>query len=379
MRHLLEMPGPFIVAPEGFRRCSRCGAVKSTDEFPMKNKATGLRRVWCRDCCRAYGREHYKRNRETYLRKCWRRRQTERPRVKALIDAYLREHPCVDCGCSDITVLEFDHRDSAEKDLAVGELARYHAWPRVLHEIEKCDVRCANCHRRRTAQQMRWRKDPRRGALAPAEISSIGSVLTRASSTGRPIIEQLSIWNVGRVQRCYACGRWKPLHEFSFRNRKTGERHGYCRPCQAAYRRDHYRRNRSAYIRRAVAQVKQRREEQVRLLHEYLREHPCVDCGGSDVGVLEFDHADGVRKEMDIGLMLGRRSWRAILEEIAKCDVRCANCHRKRTAAQRGWKCRLSEGRGGYAKIVIRRGCVVVVTNEVPNLGTGVRFSSPAQ
>jgi hypothetical protein len=31
-------------------------------------------------------------------------------------------------------------------------------WSRVLLEIEKCDVRCANCHRRRTAQQYGWRK-----------------------------------------------------------------------------------------------------------------------------------------------------------------------------------------------------------------------------
>ena len=32
-----------------------------------------------------------------------------------------------------------------------------------------------------------------------------------------------------------------------------------------------------------------------------------------------------------------RYSWNAILVEIAKCDIRCANCHRRRTASQYGW------------------------------------------
>lgn len=357
MADLLEAPGPFVVVPAGYRHCSRCGTVKPVDEFPMKNKARGLRRVWCRDCCHAYGREHYRKNKPAYLAKADRRRAVERPRVRTLIDAYLREHPCLDCGCTEITVLEFDHRDPTEKELPVGELARWAEWPRVLREIEKCDVRCANCHRRRTAQQMHWRKDPERGALAAADIASLGPVLTRPSSTGRPVTEQLSVWDVGRLRRCYACGEWKPLHDFSFRKRRTGERQGYCRACQAAYRRDHYCRNRPAYIERAMAQVKQRREEQVRVLHEYLRTHPCVDCSETNIGLLEFDHVDSAAKEMDIGVMLGRRPWAKILDEIAKCDVRCANCHRKRTAAQQGWKCRLAEDRGRYGRLRLPRVC----------------------
>jgi len=33
-------------------------------------------------------------------------------------------------------VLEFDHRDPAQKELAVGELVRVAEWPRVLREIQ---------------------------------------------------------------------------------------------------------------------------------------------------------------------------------------------------------------------------------------------------
>jgi hypothetical protein len=72
---------------------------------------------------------------------------------------YLSVHPCVDCGESDPVVLEFDHRDATTKFRAVAQMieARY-AWSTILEEIEKCDVRCANCHRRKTSRQFGHRR-----------------------------------------------------------------------------------------------------------------------------------------------------------------------------------------------------------------------------
>lgn len=70
------------------------------------------------------------------------------------INEYLLAHPCVDCRESDIRCLEFDHRDPSTKVCAVSKMiSDQRAWPDILAEIEKCDVRCANCHRRRTAEQ----------------------------------------------------------------------------------------------------------------------------------------------------------------------------------------------------------------------------------
>jgi hypothetical protein len=66
---------------------------------------------------------------------------------------------------------------------------------------------------------------------------------------------------------------------------------------------------------------------------EYLLTHPCVDCGETDPVVLEFDH---LRDKLgNISAMYGH-AWRSILAEIAKCDVVCANCHRRRTARRVG-------------------------------------------
>jgi hypothetical protein len=127
-------------------------------EFSWTCEARGIRHVYCRDCMRSYMREHYLRNKETYIRhaKMNSARYTEINRRRCW--EYLSEHPCIDCGESDPMVLEFDHRERAHKRIAVSLLLRAGPWRNVLSEIRKCDVRCANCHRRRTAIQLSWSK-----------------------------------------------------------------------------------------------------------------------------------------------------------------------------------------------------------------------------
>ena len=140
------------------RRCSRCRAVKPIGDFPLKDRARGTRRSYCWDCCRAYARSHYARNRDTYLRKARRRNRLDRETCQQLAYDHLTSHPCIDCGETDITVLDFDHRDPASKSYEVVHVAARKPWARALAEIAKCDVRCANCHRKRTAEQYGWRR-----------------------------------------------------------------------------------------------------------------------------------------------------------------------------------------------------------------------------
>lgn len=70
-------------------------------------------------------------------------------------------------------------------------------------------------------------------------------------------------------------------------------------------------------------------------LRAYLREHPCTDCGEWDIAVLEFDHLRD--KTANVSRMVRSASWERVLEEIAKCEVVCANCHRRRTARRAGY------------------------------------------
>jgi hypothetical protein len=74
--------------------------------------------------------------------------------------------------------------------------------------------------------------------------------------------------------------------------------------------------------------------ERTLYLLEFFKTHPCVDCGERDPVVLEFDHLRD--KSFAIGPSLSRRGWQDILDEMKKCEVVCANCHRRRTAKRRG-------------------------------------------
>lgn len=72
-------------------------------------------------------------------------------------------------------------------------------------------------------------------------------------------------------------------------------------------------------------------------LFEYLGTKKCKDCGEADPVVLEFDHIEQRGKFKNVARMLsGHYSWDSVLKEISKCEVRCANCHRRKTYVQFG-------------------------------------------
>jgi hypothetical protein len=137
--------------------------------------------------------------------------------------------------------------------------------------------------------------------------------------------------------RCPVCKSYKPLLEFAFENIHTGRRQSYCRACHAAYRHAHYLANRIDYVRRTMAQLAARRAINRRGVFDYLQSHPCIDCGADDVLVLEFDHRDPATKWKPIATLVMTKTWARVRAEIDKCNVRCVNCHRRRTAAQFRW------------------------------------------
>jgi len=72
-------------------------------------------------------------------------------------------------------------------------------------------------------------------------------------------------------------------------------------------------------------------------LFELLTVRQCADCGEKDPLVLDFDHVDPKSKFKSVAKMLsGHYSWISVLKEIDKCEVRCANCHRRKTYFQMG-------------------------------------------
>jgi hypothetical protein len=139
------------------KTCSRCGVQKPPEEFSWRNKSQGKRAPYCRECMRTYLKRHYTAKKPYYLDKAKRRNEEYRREVSARIRDYLATHPCTDCGETDVLVLEFDHVDCGAKLAAVSEMLRaQRPWRVIEGEIAKCQVRCANCHRRRTAAQQNW-------------------------------------------------------------------------------------------------------------------------------------------------------------------------------------------------------------------------------
>ena len=134
--------------------------------------------------------------------------------------------------------------------------------------------------------------------------------------------------------RCCRCRKRKPGSAFAWRRKAKGQRDTYCRPCRAAYKREHYLANKQRYIDQAREQKQRLMLERTRYLLDYFSLYPCADCGESDPVVLEFDHLRD--KKFNIGSALPYRNWESVLDEIAKCEVVCSNCHRRRTAKRIG-------------------------------------------
>lgn len=132
------------------------------------------------------------------------------------------------------------------------------------------------------------------------------------------------------TKRCPRCKQDLPRGDFGVsRTRKDGLC-AYCKPCQRAYRNEHYRRNSQAYKDRAVAARKSLRQ-----VVRQAKGVPCMDCGISyPYYVMDLDHRPGEEKLFDPSRAPNVGSLRVLLAEIAKCDPVCANCHRIRTQSR---------------------------------------------
>lgn len=115
-----------------------------------------------------------------------------------------------------------------------------------------------------------------------------------------------------------------------------GQRALKCRPCRRIYDRQYHANRSPATKQRKISLQQQRIRTSKQFIWDYLQANPCTQCGESDPVVLEFDHIDRSTKVMPVSEFY-HHSLEKIKEEIAKCRVLCANCHRRHTAIQMGW------------------------------------------
>lgn len=93
-------------------------------------------------------------------------------------------------------------------------------------------------------------------------------------------------------------------------------------------RREYYYRNKESEMTR----IKKRKKEIKKWFKEYKKSLKCNRCPENDPRCLDFHHKNGNEKKDDISKMVhGGLSIKIIIAEIKKCEVLCANCHRKET------------------------------------------------
>ena len=140
------------------KHCPRCTKDKDLSEFRPNRKRKDGYQQYCIPCDKEYQREWYNNNKESAKKKSKISNKKIRERNQEFIISYLKEHPCCKCGESDIVVLEFDH--IRDKKFEISKLIKGNSsFENLKVEIEKCQVLCANCHKRKTAKDFKWYKN----------------------------------------------------------------------------------------------------------------------------------------------------------------------------------------------------------------------------
>jgi hypothetical protein len=126
------------------------------------------------------------------------------------------------------------------------------------------------------------------------------------------------------MKRCTKCGAEKPLAAFHQCPRYG--RQARCKACRKVYDRAYHA---ATHELRLVQKRAWKGEDRV---GRALKDAPCSDCGRIfHPAAMPWDHRSGTTKLFDVSDGLPRYSREAILAEIAKCDLVCANCHAVRT------------------------------------------------
>lgn len=130
------------------------------------------------------------------------------------------------------------------------------------------------------------------------------------------------------TKKCYCCQTEKNIDDFGFNRRNKDKRRGECKECHSQNNSDYSK----SELGKATRFNKTQRNR--KFIYDFLQKSKCVDCGDTRWQVLEFDHVKGDKKYDVSHLINGTSSLKTIQDEIDKCEIRCANCHRLKTMKQ---------------------------------------------
>jgi len=291
--------------------CSRCKIEKESDQFYVSPKGR-------RDCYCRYRHREIERLREGSVE-----RETHRKNKLKRHQIYVRElknKPCTDCrDVYPYFVMDLDHIGEKLK-----EISRMVTSGLVCIKAESlnCEPVCANCHRIRT-----FEREPR--LIDELRLFTSMSQGVRKTQYGEA-------WGPagilsGKNKRCLTCQKDLPVEWFKEKRDNTEVYLPNCLPCSSEYQARWYELHADA--RRMAAQ--ERRTIQSKENREYIlflkEKSVCTDCRRKWPSyVLDFDHVSEGKTEI-VSRMARSSNLEAVIKEIAKCELVCANCHRYRT------------------------------------------------
>ena len=279
--------------------CNGCSTEKPYSEFGERHDRPSGVLSRCKKCCTASRSEYRKKQfesdplaKERYIvkkkqspyalnlktpemrKKSASRRANVKAKFKKYVNSYLDLHPCVDCGNVDTEVLTFDHvRDS--KSFNIGNLkGSPKDYKKFDSEILKCEVRCINCH----------------------------NAITKIRQRGR----------------LYCFLNNLEYKAKAFTARKTEFQSIYYSEKPEIYSQKNHQRRSDYY------------EKYLPSFVEILKQG-CTDCGTIALLSMQFDHIRDKYTEVGKLFFCWQIKWELVLEEMAKCELVCGNCHRKRT------------------------------------------------
>jgi hypothetical protein len=149
-------------ADPNLRRCWSCKTWKPLGDFPVANKAKGKYQRTCTICLRPYRRAWYGRHKTEQKARSKQRMKVKVTEHRALVQS-LKAKPCTDCGGTfHHAAMQFDHVKT-DKIMDIARMKNNSgSTARLLREIAKCELVCANCHHIRTWRRREASKQPSR-------------------------------------------------------------------------------------------------------------------------------------------------------------------------------------------------------------------------
>jgi hypothetical protein len=133
-----------------YKRCVKCKEEKSVLEFNKnKSKKDGLHN-YCRSCNKARMKSYYREHKQEYLSGNKIRVKKLKSSKRKAIDKYKRSKGCCIDGCNEKEPCSLDlHHIQKNKEKGISQLICDGAsWRKILLEVKKCIVVCANHHRK---------------------------------------------------------------------------------------------------------------------------------------------------------------------------------------------------------------------------------------